>query len=126
VLLIACPVTHRNELVADRRIRSITNHPTHIALAVACPCGAVHVYRVGRRWEQARAAFLEHGQAQIGGTDQQAPEDAVPDRAPSAGGTGVDSRLRFRPPDKIPRPLLGITTTSARRQQGHTVDRRES
>ena len=50
MLLIHCPVTRTDELVADRRIRSAVNHPTHIALHVACPCGAVHVYRTGRRW----------------------------------------------------------------------------
>ena len=55
MLLITCPVTRTDELVADRRIRSITNHPTHLALHVECPaCGAVHVYRTGRRWETAR------------------------------------------------------------------------
>ena len=54
MLLITCPVTRTDELVADRRIRSVTSHPTHIALAVECPCGRVHVYRTGRRWEQAR------------------------------------------------------------------------
>ncbi|MGY2003196.1 hypothetical protein [Blastococcus sp. SYSU DS1024] len=57
MLLITCPVTRSDELVADRRIRSVTNHPTHIALHVECPaCGAVHVYRTGRRWEAVRAA----------------------------------------------------------------------
>jgi hypothetical protein len=55
MLLITCPVTRTDELVADRRIRSVTNHPTHIALAVECPCGQVHVYRTGRRWETDRA-----------------------------------------------------------------------
>ena len=56
MLLITCPVTKTDELVADRRIRSVVNHPTHIALHVECPaCGAVHVYRTGRRWEAARA-----------------------------------------------------------------------
>ena len=50
MLLITCPVTRTDELVADRRIRAVTNHPTHIALHVACPsCGRVHVYRTGRR-----------------------------------------------------------------------------
>ena len=54
MLLITCPVTRSDELVPDRRIRSVDNHPTHIALHVECPaCGAVHVYRTGRRWEQA-------------------------------------------------------------------------
>jgi hypothetical protein len=56
MLLITCPVTRTDELVADRHIRSVTNHPTHIALAVECPCGRVHVYRTGRRWEDARQA----------------------------------------------------------------------
>jgi predicted RNA-binding Zn-ribbon protein involved in translation (DUF1610 family) len=56
MLLITCPVTRTDELVADQRIRAITNHPTHLAMHVACPaCGGVHVYRTGRRWEQARA-----------------------------------------------------------------------
>jgi hypothetical protein len=53
VLLITCPVTESDELVAERRIRSVVNHPTHIALHVECPCGGVHVYRTGRRWETA-------------------------------------------------------------------------
>ncbi|MGY1830825.1 hypothetical protein ACI8AA_10405 [Geodermatophilus sp. SYSU D01180] len=57
MLLITCPVTRTDELVAERRIRSVANHPTHIAMAVECPsCGSVHVYRTGRRWEDARAA----------------------------------------------------------------------
>jgi hypothetical protein len=51
MLLITCPETRTDELVADRRIRSVTNHPTHIAMHVECPaCGGVHVYRTGRRW----------------------------------------------------------------------------
>jgi hypothetical protein len=50
MLLITCPVTRTDELVADRRIRSVTNHETHIAMHVECPaCGSVHVYRTGRR-----------------------------------------------------------------------------
>jgi uncharacterized Zn finger protein len=49
MLLITCPVTRTDELVADRRIRSVTNHPTHIAMHVECSaCGAVHTYRTGR------------------------------------------------------------------------------
>ena len=56
MLLITCPVTRTDELVADRHIRSAANHPTHIALHVECPArGSVHVYRTGRRWERARA-----------------------------------------------------------------------
>jgi uncharacterized Zn finger protein len=50
---ITCPVTGTDELVAERRIRSVVNHPTHIALTVECPsCGTAHVYRSGRRRER--------------------------------------------------------------------------
>ncbi|QXG77387.1 hypothetical protein KUM42_07745 [Modestobacter sp. L9-4] len=55
MFLITCPVTRTDELVADRHVLSATSHPTHVGLAVACPCGLVHVYRTGRRWEEARA-----------------------------------------------------------------------
>ncbi len=49
MFLITCPETRTDELVADRRIRSVTNRPTHIALHLECPaCGSVHVYRTGR------------------------------------------------------------------------------
>ena len=55
MFLITCPVTRSDELVADRRIRSITNHPTHITMHVECPaCGGVHAYRTGRRLEAPR------------------------------------------------------------------------
>ncbi|MGY1630151.1 hypothetical protein ACI784_00370 [Geodermatophilus sp. SYSU D01186] len=55
MFLITCPVTSTDELVADRRIRSVVNHPTHIAMHVECPsCGTVHVYRTGRRWDAVR------------------------------------------------------------------------
>jgi hypothetical protein len=54
MLLITCPVTRTDELVADRRIRSVANHPTHIAMHVECPaCGGVHTYRTGRKLESA-------------------------------------------------------------------------
>jgi hypothetical protein len=57
MLLITCPVTRTDELVADRRIRSVTNHPSHIAMHVECPaCGRVHTYRTGRRLDAAPAA----------------------------------------------------------------------
>jgi hypothetical protein len=56
MFLITCPVTKTDELVADRHIRSVVNHPTHIAMAVECPCGRTHVYRTGRRWEMRRQA----------------------------------------------------------------------
>jgi hypothetical protein len=60
MLLITCPVTRTDELVADRRIRSVANHPTHVAMAVECPsCGSVHVYRTGRRWEETRRRAAE-------------------------------------------------------------------
>ena len=60
MLLITCPVTRTDELVSDRRIRSVTNHPTHIAMHVDCPaCGAVHTYRTGRRWAAAQEATPE-------------------------------------------------------------------
>jgi hypothetical protein len=64
MLLITCPVTRTDELVADRRIRSVTNHPTHVAVAVDCPCGRVHVYRTGRRWEQARSRAADRAATQ--------------------------------------------------------------
>ena len=65
MLLITCPVTRTDELVADRRIRSVVNHPTHIAVHVECPqCGAVHVYRTGRRWEHARARAADRAATQ--------------------------------------------------------------
>ena len=59
MFLITCPVTRTDELVADRRIQSVVNHPTHIAMRVQCPaCGGVHVYRTGRTWEDRRAEDL--------------------------------------------------------------------
>jgi hypothetical protein len=65
MLLITCPVTRTDELVADRRIRSVVNHPTHVALHVDCPqCGAVHVYRTGHRWETARARIADRAAVQ--------------------------------------------------------------
>ena len=62
MLLIHCPATRTDELVADRRIRSAVNHPTHIALHVECPCGTVHVYRTGRRWEAAQRPAARQAQ----------------------------------------------------------------
>jgi hypothetical protein len=60
MFLITCPVTRTDELVADRRIRSLSNHPTHIAMAVECPaCGGVHVYRTGRRWQATGASATD-------------------------------------------------------------------
>ena len=60
MLLITCPVTRTDELVGNRRIRSVTNRPTHIAMHIECPaCGNVHVYRTGRRWTERPAAAAE-------------------------------------------------------------------
>jgi len=57
MLLITCPVTRTDELVAEQRIRSVTNRRPHIAMHVECPaCGGIHVYRTGRRWEGRREA----------------------------------------------------------------------
>ena len=53
MLLITCPVTGTDELVADSHIRAVANFPTHIAMTVECPCGHTHVYRTGRRWKHA-------------------------------------------------------------------------
>jgi len=65
MLLITCPVTRTDELVADRRIRSVANRPTHIAMAVECPaCGGVHVYRTGHRWEEARTRVADRAARQ--------------------------------------------------------------
>ena len=59
MLLITCPVTRTDELVSDRRIRSVDNHSTHIAMHVECPCGAVHAYATGHRLEAARRPQAE-------------------------------------------------------------------
>ena len=48
---ITCPVTGTDVLLSTWEIRSLVNHPTHIELTVACPCGNTHVHRTGRRWE---------------------------------------------------------------------------
>jgi hypothetical protein len=57
MFLITCPVTKADELVSDSHIVSVANHPTHIAMTVECPaCHRTHVYRTGRRWEDARKA----------------------------------------------------------------------
>ncbi|OMQ14987.1 hypothetical protein A7K94_0212615 [Modestobacter sp. VKM Ac-2676] len=70
MFLITCPVTRATELVADRRVRSVVNHPSHIAMTVACPCGAEHVYRTGRRWEAARNAGDPGGGGPAAGVGQ--------------------------------------------------------
>jgi hypothetical protein len=55
MFLITCPVTGTDELVSLTGIRSVTNHPTHIALRVQCPaCGEIHEHRTGRAWEAAQ------------------------------------------------------------------------
>jgi hypothetical protein len=79
MLLITCPATRTDELVDDRRIRSVANHPTHIALHVECPaCGAVHVYRTGRRWEQARSRLTDRAAAQSAAATARAARVGVP------------------------------------------------
>ncbi|TKJ29729.1 hypothetical protein [Blastococcus sp. CCUG 61487] len=60
MLLITCPATRSDELVADRCIRAVTNHPTHIAMHVECPaCGRTHVYRTGRKLAAATGPVRE-------------------------------------------------------------------
>ena len=78
MLLIHCPVTQTDELVAERRIRSVVNHRTHVAFTVACPCGAEHVVRTGRRWEEARARVVQRTATQAAaGTAAAAAGSAV-------------------------------------------------
>ncbi|MBN1094087.1 hypothetical protein JKP75_16920 [Blastococcus sp. TML/M2B] len=61
MLMITCTVTGNREFVGLDAVRSVTNHPDHIAVAVTCPaCGGEHVHRTGRRLDEARrAARLE-------------------------------------------------------------------
>jgi hypothetical protein len=57
MLLITRPVAGADVLVSADRIRSVVNHPDHIAVTVACrSCGQAHVHRTGRRWAGASAA----------------------------------------------------------------------
>jgi len=58
MLLITCPTTGADELVADRHARPVADprtRPGVVAVAVRCPCGGDHVYLTGRRIEEARA-----------------------------------------------------------------------
>lgn len=58
MMLITCPVTRSDELVADRHLRPVADprtRPGVVAVAVRCPCGGEHVYLTGRRIEEARA-----------------------------------------------------------------------
>lgn len=61
MLLITCTVTGNRELTSLDAVRSVVNHPDHIAVTVTCPaCGGEHVHRTGRRLDEARrAAALE-------------------------------------------------------------------
>jgi len=66
MLLIACPVTGTDVLVSADRIRSVANHPTHIAVTVACcSCGGTHVHRTGRRWAAAGAAAVRRAEGLV-------------------------------------------------------------
>lgn len=57
MLMITCTVTGNREPAPLGAIRSVTNHPDHIAVTVTCPaCGRAHVHRTGRRFEEARRA----------------------------------------------------------------------
>ena len=57
MLLITCPVSGADVLISADRIRSVANHPTHIAVTVACcSCGQTHVHRTGRHWAAAEAS----------------------------------------------------------------------
>lgn len=61
MLLITCPATGNRVLASLDAVRSVANHPDHIAVTVTCPtCGEEHVHRTGRRLEEARrSAALE-------------------------------------------------------------------
>ena len=59
MFLISCPVTGTDELVAERHIVAVINHPTHIALTVRCEHGHTVVHRTGYRWEQRRRQARE-------------------------------------------------------------------
>ena len=83
MLLITCPVTRTDELVAHRRIRSVVNHPTHVAVTVDCPaCHGTHVLRTGRRWEAARARVAARAAAQA--TVRSAAQASAADAARAA------------------------------------------
>jgi len=49
MFFIHCPTTDRDELIADRRVVSLLNRPTHIAVVLACHCGRKHVVRTGSK-----------------------------------------------------------------------------
>ncbi len=58
MLLITCPATGADELVADRHARPVADprsRPGVVAVEVHCPCGGDHVFLTGRRIEEARA-----------------------------------------------------------------------
>jgi len=61
MLMITCSVTGNREPTSLDAVRSVTNHPDHIAVTATCPaCGQEHVHRTGRRLDEARrAAALE-------------------------------------------------------------------
>lgn len=53
MFFIHCPRTGRDELISDAKVRGLTNHPDHITVRLACPCGSVHSVRTGRRAAEA-------------------------------------------------------------------------
>lgn len=61
MLMITCPVTGTEQFVDLTRVVAVVNHPTHIGVHVACPCGQVHEHRTGRRWESTH----RHGADQV-------------------------------------------------------------
>lgn len=48
MLLIHCPAAGADELVPERRIRSLHNTDTGIVMHVECYCGQRHTIRTGR------------------------------------------------------------------------------
>lgn len=82
MLLITCPVTRTDELVADRRARPVADPRTRrgvVAVAVSCPCGGEHVFLTGRRFEEARARITCGDRTPVGtATAARAADARVP------------------------------------------------
>lgn len=56
MMLIHCPQAGVDELVAERRIRSVCNTENGIVLHVECYCGQRHTVRTGRLFSGPRTA----------------------------------------------------------------------